>query len=480
MSSEVINPAAAPSGLDELASTPPGVELAQLLGGVEVGDIRSDFHVLEVIAGWERLVAWAQARQLTAVTEFVRRPVVIGPDPDAGWATRGRTGLVVRQFADDEIAARLGISRIAAASRIDVGATLATTLPATERALHAGDIDFAKTRVMVDGVKGLPAETAREVEARVLPDTGGQNCTRLKQALRKAVIAADPQAAAARRAKANCARRVIMTALPDDMAEIYAILPALQAVAIDTALTAAARAMKAGRAPGDHRSIDQLRADAFAAPFEAALKTGLLDGVSRTTLAKIRGTKAQLNVTVPASVLLGISNAAGELTGYGPITADTARMIAGEATWRRLLTNPIDGTLLDVGTTTYRAPAPLDRHVKTRDRTCRHTGCNWPAYLCELDHSTRYPDGPTSHDNLGAFCTRHHIAKHTPGRGLVQSSPGVFRWTMPTGHTYLVKAPTIAPPLREELEHKADREHNKGKPRRTPTCAPRPPKSRAP
>src|SRR6185437_11690823 len=243
----------------------------------------------------------------------------------------------------------------------------------------------------------------------------------------------------------------------------------LQAAAIDTALTAAARSMKANRAPGDRRTIDQLRADALAAPFEAGLRTGVLETPAtagqQIRLANVRGAKAQLNVTVPASVLLGISDAPGSLAGYGPITAETARLVATDATWRRILTDPASGTVLDVGTTTYRPPAPLDRHVKMRDGTCRGSGCNWPARLCELDHTVPFPEGPTAADNLGALCKRHHLAKGHHSRKLTQLSPGVFEWTYPTGHTYSVRPEPVALPLVEEVMTRA---------RRSRATAPRP------
>ena len=433
------------------ASLLPGVELAGMLSALDVADVRSDADLLEVIAAWERVVSWAQAQQLDAIAEFVRRPVIEGTDPHAGWAARGVPGRPTREFADDELAARLGSSRMAAASQVDTALSLAVTHEATATALREGVIGFPKARLIVEGTRGLAVDVSREVEAKVLPKAGEQNCGRLKQVLRRAVIVADPAGADRRRKRAKSERRVVITPTPDDMAELYAVLPALQAAAIDTALTASARAMKAGLCGADRRTIDQLRADALAAPFELALSTGVLDGISPTRLEKVRGSRAQLQVTVPASVLLGISDAPGHLAGYGPITAATAREIAESATWRRVLTDPVRGAVLDVGTTTYRPPAPLDRHVKTRDGTCRQTSCNGPAHLCELDHTIPFPLGPTAHGNLGPLCKRHHIAKGRPGRRVVQAAPGVFTWTMPTGHTYTVRPEPLSLPVVEEL-----------------------------
>jgi hypothetical protein len=85
-----------------------------------------------------------------------------------------------------------------------------------------------------------------------------------------------------------------------------------------------------------------------------------------------------VQVTVAATTLLGLDNHPGELAGYGPITAQTARHLAADATWRRILTDPISGTVLDVGRTTYRPPQALADHVRIRDRTCRFPGCRHP------------------------------------------------------------------------------------------------------
>jgi hypothetical protein len=456
----VVMPEEIESLSDALRASAGGLALAASLAPLDSADVRSDHDLLEVIAAWERVISWAQEAQLAAVAEFVRRPLVVGPDPQEGWAKRAGVGKIVREFAEDELAARLSTSRVAASTRIDIAVSLARTLPATREALSAGRVDLARARVIVDETRHLDVETAGEVERIVLARATGQNCGRLRESVRRAAIIADPTIARTRVAKAKLERKVGIRPLPDDMAELWAVLPAPQAIAIDTALTAIARATKARRGRAEPRTIDQLRADALVAPFERAIRTGVAPRggeFADLPLATVRGSRAQLNVTLPASVLLGISDYPGYLAGYGPITSDTARLIAGDATWRRLLTDPASGTVLDVGTTTYRPPAPLDRHVKTRDARCRGAGCNWPARLCESDHTIPFPEGPTAANNLGALCKRHHLAKHTPGRTLRQIAPGVFTWTMPTGHTYTVEPEAAAPPLSDEL---AVRAHN--------------------
>jgi hypothetical protein len=228
--------------------------LAASLAPLDSSDVRSDHDLLEVIAAWERVISWAQEAQLAAVAEFVRRPVIVGTHPHAGWAARAGAGQMVRQFADDELAARLSTSRVAAATRIDIGLSLARSLPTTREALAIGRVDLARARVIIDETRHLDIETAGEVERLVLARAPEQNCGRLRESVRRAVIAADPAAARHRAVKAKVERRVVIRPLPDKMAELWAVLPAPRAIAIDTALTAIARATKARRGRAEQRT----------------------------------------------------------------------------------------------------------------------------------------------------------------------------------------------------------------------------------
>ncbi|WP_131788088.1 HNH endonuclease signature motif containing protein [Protofrankia symbiont of Coriaria ruscifolia] len=103
------------------------------------------------------------------------------------------------------------------------------------------------------------------------------------------------------------------------------------------------------------------------------------------------------------------------MAGYGPIPAATARELAAEATWRRILTDPVDGQPVAVSHRRFPAPG-LSRLLHTRDRTCRFPGCRKPARFCDLNHVRPYTDGgPTTAGNLLALCRRHHRAKHDGG-----------------------------------------------------------------
>ena len=64
------------------------------------------------------------------------------------------------------------------------------------------------------------------------------------------MLDADPVAARNRAKRAVGDRRVVIVPAEDGMADLWAHLPAVEAMQIKTAITAAARASKKDRAPG--------------------------------------------------------------------------------------------------------------------------------------------------------------------------------------------------------------------------------------
>jgi hypothetical protein len=172
-----------------------------------------------------------------------------------------------------------------------------------------------------------------------------------------------------------------------------------------------------------------------------------------------RAPRTHVLVTVALSTLIGVDDAPGDLAGYGPLDAVQARALAWGGTWQRLVTDPASGAVLDVGRTRYRPSAALDEHVRYRDRTCTAPGCTVPADRADLDHTVEFhpapgdppgddparPLGTTSAGNLGPVCRHHHRLKTETAFTLRQPRPGLFAWTDPTGHTYLVQPGTDAP-----------------------------------
>ncbi|WP_345603713.1 HNH endonuclease signature motif containing protein, partial [Pseudonocardia adelaidensis] len=146
--------------------------------------------------------------------------------------------------------------------------------------------------------------------------------------------------------------------------------------------------------------------------------------------------KPLVQILIPFTTLLGADDHPCELVGHGPIPADLAREIAGDATLKRLVYDPLSGTVLDHGRSTYRPPAGLADHVRARDVYCRGPICRRRALDGHLDHITPYPHGPTNDKNLHGCCGHEHRMKHAPGWAVRALPDGRIQWITPTGHRY--------------------------------------------
>ena len=120
------------------------------------------------------------------------------------------------------------------------------------------------------------------------------------------------------------------------------------------------------------------------------------------------------------------------------VPAMTAWALAAGGTWRRLVTDPASGVVIDVGRTRYRPPAGLADLVRARDRACVFPTCQTPAEQCDIDHLTAWSQGgTTSLDNLVTLCEAHHRLKHTPGWALTKdNTSGVLSWHTPDKTIY--------------------------------------------
>ena len=118
----------------------------------------------------------------------------------------------------------------------------------------------------------------------------------------------------------------------------------------------------------------------------------------------------------------------------------------------------------------YRPSAGLADFIRSRDMTCRHPGCDRPAYQCDLDHVDARSDGGATHPaNLGPRCRRHHLVK-TFWHGWTnhQEPDGTLTITTPTGHSYTTIP--LSAVLFPEWDTTTGPAPPPGKPRRT--CGP--------
>jgi hypothetical protein len=458
--------AVVPTGLEpEVASVAPGPELAALLTAVDPAQV-TDRGLVELVDGAVRQAAWAHAAAARYAGLLGARDSM-----NPSWSLRAGVPKV-DDVTGDELALRLAWSRRAAARLVRHGRAFDRDLAATGTALARGELDAVRAGVVADRLHGLPIPVTLDVQDVVLARAARRTASQLVADVERALIAVDPGEAAARRRHARTGRRVDRPkVLPDGMAGLWAVLPADDATRVHRTLDAAART---ARAAGDGRTLDQLRADGLtdlvlhrACPAGDAVPTARRDAASDAPTdatdagpaagldarsagcpVKRRSTDAQIVVTVPLSTLMGLDEQPAELAGYGPVDATTARALAAGGVWRRLVTDPLSGTVLDLGRTRYRPTAALAEHVRARDRTCVRPGCSAPAESCDLDHTVEFQPpggadpaagGRTSADNLGPLCRRDHRLKTDGGFALRQVAPGRFEWITPTGQRYLVE-----------------------------------------
>jgi hypothetical protein len=185
----------------------------------------------------------------------------------------------------------------------------------------------------------------------------------------------------------------------------------------------------------DPRTMDQIRSDVMIDLLLAAAT----ETVQASGAEAVRG---RVQVTVPAAVLAGASDAPADLAGSGPVDADLVREIASLAPgWDRLYVDAYSGFV--TATDRYRPTAEMRRFLRARDGRCRFPGCAASVQRCDLDHTDEFSrGGATACENLGHLCRRHHSLKHPDldarYRWSARQLPGGrIEWTSPQGQTFV-------------------------------------------
>ena len=466
---------------------PSGPVAAHLDSGTVVPGRLADSELVDAVVGFEHLISWAGARQARLLAEFARRRPA--DDAAAGLSEQPRP---TSRWAPDEISLALSQSRVTAAAKLGQATWLSDVLGDTLTGWESGRLDALKVRAICDATLRLDPAKARHVQGRVLSRATTQTLTQVKAALKRAVLAVDPDGGDKRHQKAHDERRVVLTPVEDGMATLWACMTAPDAQTCYGWLTALARGL--GR--DDPRGMDARRTDLMRdlltgrltitpsdptpsdpAPGDPAPgDTGAADTADPATgdgsgdsgvgagghesgcrgcdsptgqpppppsrpwrPAPVAPGKPLVQIVIPLTTLTGTQDQPSELIGYGPIPPTLARALADDSVWKRLVTDPVSGTLLDHGRTTYRPPAALAEFVRARDQTCRFPPCNRRALDTELDHTVSWTaaDGPTADHNLYGGCPHHHHLKHdAPGWTVTQTPDGLITWTTPTGHRY--------------------------------------------
>lgn len=396
----------------------PGPKLAEILAGIDLDEI-SGYDRVVVVQAWQRLRSWADAGFYQAVESVVEAEAEIFPHPMEAHAA-----------AADEVRCALTMTRRSADIQILISGDLAGQ-PEVWQSLWAGQISLSKARTICEQIDHLDVAAARQVARIALERAPRQTTGQLAARLRKLVIEVDPDSAAHRYQEAVKERMVVLDGNDTGTANLRGLeLPVAEANAAMRRIDHLARKAKTA---DDERTIDQVRADIFL----DLLNGKPIDG-SITTTDDGRG--GVVHITVELETLAGLSEAPGEIEGYGPVVADIARQVAESQVGSEHRVTVLDhGEPMWTGTTRRRPTAAQRRQVEARNRVCVFPGCRRPAIGCDIDHTIPYSrGGPTAAWNNDPLCRHDHVGHHQRGWELKRIGPGLYEWTSPLGHVYIV------------------------------------------
>jgi hypothetical protein len=322
-----------------------------------------------------------------------------------------------------DLAVRLALSENTIRAHEQQADTMIGRTPVAWQKFRWGDISPANARTIAEFAASLPDDDTEAIAA--FDAAIAERATTLAPARfrvfarrKREQIVADT---AAERHEAKLSeRRVVFEPDLDGMAWISAYLPAEIATSAMSLVDAAA--LKRSANADETRTLPQLRADIFGE---------WITGVGNSAPVGVR-----VGVLIPMLTLLGLSEMPASLEGYGPIDAETARGLAGDATSiYRILTDPVSGAILDIDSPAKHIPAGLRRMRQMIDETCVFSGCGRHAINCDLDHTIdRQFGGRTTLSNLSHLCRNHHRDKHMTKWTMTQDSTGQITWTSPTGY----------------------------------------------
>lgn len=425
--------------VSELLRAIPGATTLSRLSEIDPCSL-SAVDRINYLAALDRQDGWLYALRQRAIAAVAGLQPSEGEGPLYG----------VDEAEREDVSTALRLAPATAQSRIDIARTLVNNLPNTCSALATGEISAAHATVIARETavairNGAPDSVIFDVEQRAISfaelHTPGQLIARIRTDIAKSI----PEEFEEITARAAELRRVSCYNEADGMSTVVAILPAADAQIVMNSIEAfILRQEQLQYLQNDgnpKRTIDQKRADAL-----SAICSNFLSEISETVSPQRR--PLTVNVTVDLPTLLGLAENPGQLAGYGPIPAAVARELASDAKWKRFITEPQTGNLLDFGRESYEPPQHLKDFLIARDRTCRFPGCRRSALLSDLDHAQSWESGgSTSPDNIGALCRRHHRLKTHDGWRIQSFSDGSCTWTSPLGKEFFTPARSMNEPV---------------------------------
>jgi len=440
------------SHVASLLHSPAGIDILSALVGIDPMKLTKSGRV-DYLSALEKQSGWLQSLMQRAIV------AVAGSEPTKSESKYSNVDDANRE----EVGAALRMSGNTAQYRIDVARTLTAHLPETCNALATGEISAAHATAIAREsaniiASGASVEMIQKLESGAIAHAEFHTPAQVTNQLRSAIAKLAPEEFAEAARSAHDSRRVSYFPERDGMATIVAFLPAADAQTVLLAIDKLAR-ISSGEVRDSNRDANKMaRFTKLASDFADLRPLHSLDAFRADALTQFASTylatsgetnlkhrrPITLNLTLDLPTLLGFENNPGQLTGYGPIPAEIARELAADAKWRKFITHPENGNLLDYGRESYDPPQILKDFLLARDRTCRFPGCRAPGHLADIDHAIAWDKGgETNTENMGLLCRRHHRMK-THGDWKLESFPdGSCKWISPAGKEYFVPARPI-------------------------------------
>lgn len=358
----------------------------------------------------------------------------------------------------EDVATALRLSPSTAQMRIDVARTLSNHLPATCDALATGLISSSHAtliaRETADALKrGVSPDILNSIEAKAITFSEFHTPAQVGRKLRTLFAQYSPEEFEVAHERARDSRSVRIFPESDGMSTLIALLPAEEAQTVYLAINAMIEYQDSHNLPPHLNASEELpspshessestnsltmemkRADAL-----AAIASDFLGRISADYLPHRR--PVSINLTMDLPTMLGLAQNPAQLSGFGPIPASIARRLAADGKWRKFITDPATGNLLDCGRESYLPSQPLIDFLTARDRICRFPSCSQPARISDIDHAQSWESGgATNIENLGFLCRRHHRMKTHGGWKLESNRDGSCTWTSPLGKKFFVPA----------------------------------------
>jgi hypothetical protein len=191
-------------------------------------------RLVEALVAVQSQLAWLASVEASVLAAFhTLDDVDLGEVPEALRATMREQG---KDWISEEVGLAIRIPARFARERMLVAHQLVTRLPEMLDQLRIGAVTPVQARSIAEAVIALPDPACRRVQERVIGRAPEQSNAQFNRSLKRALLAVSSASTDDLVAAAVAQRQVQITPLENGMAELWAVLPAPEAMRLKTAI----------------------------------------------------------------------------------------------------------------------------------------------------------------------------------------------------------------------------------------------------